>query len=99
MVLVLWRHLFKVPKNLLGDGSRCRCFNLASEQIVDGDGKGIYKGRQKGTTKASPCRARLLRMRGLTVAEIATALGTDKRTVQRYLQAATDKVVAKLTIQ
>ena len=74
-------------QKLLGDGSRCRRFNLASEQIVDGDGKGIYKGRQKGTTKASPCRARLLRMRGLTVAEIATALGTNKRTVQRYLKA------------
>ena len=49
--------------------------------------KGIYKGRRKGTTKAEPARARQLRERGLTVAEIATALGTNKRTVQRYLKA------------
>lgn len=27
--------------------------------------KGIYKGRQKGTTKAEPARARQLRQRGL----------------------------------
>ena len=49
--------------------------------------KGIYKGRRKGTTKAEPARARQLRAKGLTVAEIATALGTNKRTVQRYLKA------------
>ena len=49
--------------------------------------KGIYKGRRKGTTKAEPSRARQLRAKGLTVAEIATALGTNKRTVQRYLKA------------
>ena len=49
--------------------------------------KGIYKGRRKGTTKANPARAMQLRAKGLTVAEIATALGTNKRTVQRYLKA------------
>ena len=49
--------------------------------------KGIYKGRRKGTTKAEPTRARQLRAKGLTVAEISTALGTNKRTVQRYLKA------------
>jgi len=49
--------------------------------------KGIYKGRRKGTTKAEPARARQLRERGLTVAEIAMALGANKRTVQRYLKA------------
>jgi len=59
----------------------------------------IYKGRQEGTTKASPGRARLLRAKGLTVAEIATALGTNKRTVQRYLKAASEECVAKLEIQ
>ena len=51
--------------------------------------KGIYKGRQKGTTKGEPSRARQLRAKGLTVAEIAQALETNKRTVQRYLQAET----------
>jgi DNA invertase Pin-like site-specific DNA recombinase len=60
--------------------------------------KGIYKGRRKGTTKAEPSRASQLRAKGLTVAEIATALGTNKRTVQRYLKAATDKVVARSEI-
>lgn len=60
--------------------------------------KGIYKGRRKGTTKADPTRAKQLRAKGLTVAEIATALATNKRTVQRYLHAepANTKGVAKL---
>ena len=49
--------------------------------------KGIYKGRKQGTTKSEPERARELRAKGLTVAEIAQALGTTKRTVQRYLVA------------
>ena len=52
--------------------------------------KGIYKGRQKGTPKAEPSRAMVLRAKGLTVAEIAQALGTNKRTVQRYLKAGND---------
>jgi len=49
--------------------------------------KGVYKGRQQGTTKAIPVRAQELRARGLKVSEIATALGTSTRTVQRYLRA------------
>lgn len=47
--------------------------------------RGVYKGRQKGTTKAKPQRARELRDRGLTVEEIANALDTSERTVFRYL--------------
>ena len=47
--------------------------------------QGIYHGRQKGTTKAQPQRATTLRQRGLTVLEIATALGVSERTVFRYL--------------
>jgi DNA invertase Pin-like site-specific DNA recombinase len=47
--------------------------------------KGIYKGRRKGTTKAEPARAMQLRARGLKVSEIAQAMGTSRRTVQRYL--------------
>lgn len=46
--------------------------------------RGVYKGRQKGTTKAKPQRARELRDRGLTIAEIASALNTSERTVFRY---------------
>jgi DNA invertase Pin-like site-specific DNA recombinase len=49
---------------------------------------GVYHGRQKGTTKAQPQRAQTLRQRGLTVLEIATALGISERTVFRYLTAA-----------
>jgi len=47
--------------------------------------KGIYHGRQKGTTKALPKRANDLRMQGLRVPEIASALGVTQRTVFRYL--------------
>jgi DNA invertase Pin-like site-specific DNA recombinase len=47
--------------------------------------KGIYKGRKLGTTKGEPDRARELRAKGLKVSEIAQAMGTSNRTVQRYL--------------
>ena len=47
--------------------------------------QGVYHGRQKGTAKALPQRAATLRQRGLTVLEIATALGVSERTVFRYL--------------
>jgi len=47
--------------------------------------RGVYCGRQRGTTKALPRRARELRGRGLTVLEIAAALGVSRRTAFRYL--------------
>ena len=47
--------------------------------------KGIYRGRLRGTTKAKPTRAKELRNRGLTVPEIANALGVSRRTVFRYM--------------
>ena len=47
--------------------------------------KGVYKGRKKGTTKGEPERAKELRAKGLKVSEIAQAMGTSKRTVQRYI--------------
>jgi len=47
--------------------------------------QGKYQGRKKGTTKAPAERARQLRRRGLTTAEIANALGVTERTVFRYL--------------
>src|SRR4029453_11021282 len=47
--------------------------------------RGVYRGRQKGTTKARPCRATVLRCQGLTVPEIAYALQVSQRTVSRYL--------------
>ncbi len=49
--------------------------------------KGVYIGRKAGTTKAPPARARALRKRGLTIPEIATALGVKQRTVFNYLRA------------
>ncbi len=48
--------------------------------------KGVYKGRQRGTTKGKPNRAIKLAARGLGVAEIAQALGTSERTVHQYLR-------------
>lgn len=47
--------------------------------------KGRYKGRKPGTTKKKPERAMELRGKGLTVEEIATALGVSERTVFRYI--------------
>jgi DNA invertase Pin-like site-specific DNA recombinase len=49
--------------------------------------RGVYTGRQRGTTKAAPARTRALRKQGLTVLEIANALGVKERTVYYYLQA------------
>jgi DNA invertase Pin-like site-specific DNA recombinase len=49
--------------------------------------RGVYRGRQPGTTKALPSRARELRDRGLTALEIASALGVSRRTAFRYLAA------------
>jgi DNA invertase Pin-like site-specific DNA recombinase len=46
---------------------------------------GVYRGRVKGTTKAQPTRALLLRTRGFSAPEIANALGISPRTVFRYL--------------
>lgn len=48
--------------------------------------RGAYRGRRPGTTKAKPARARHLRDRGLTYAEIATALGVSPRTAMRYVK-------------
>lgn len=48
--------------------------------------RGVYKGRQKGTTKASPARAQALRKQGLTIAEIANALKVSQGSVFNYLR-------------
>jgi DNA invertase Pin-like site-specific DNA recombinase len=47
--------------------------------------RGVYRGRRSGTTKAAPTRARILKRQGLTVLEIAKALGVKERTVYHYL--------------
>jgi DNA invertase Pin-like site-specific DNA recombinase len=56
--------------------------------VAEAKERGVYRGRQRGTTKAPPHRARELRCRGLTVHEIATALGVSRRTALRYLATA-----------
>ncbi len=53
--------------------------------IAAAKSKGVYMGRRKGTTKGKPARAIELRDRGLTVAEVAQALGVSERTAFRYL--------------
>ena len=47
--------------------------------------QGIYKGRNKGATKAKPSRALELRSKGLTLPEIAKSMGISERSVFRYL--------------
>jgi DNA invertase Pin-like site-specific DNA recombinase len=49
--------------------------------------RGVYTGRRSGTTKAAPSRAHALKKQGLTVIEIAKALGVKERTVYNYLTA------------
>ena len=46
---------------------------------------GVYKGRQMGTTKGKPERAKGLKSQGLSVEEIASAMAVSRRTVFRYL--------------
>jgi len=53
--------------------------------IVVAKKKGVYTGRKPGTTKGKPERAVELKGKGLTVPEIATALGVSERTVFRYV--------------
>lgn len=50
--------------------------------------KGVYKGRKPGATKkgVQPRRAKKLKDKGLTIKEIATALGVSRPTVYRYLE-------------
>lgn len=55
--------------------------------IAEARKRGVYTGRKAGTTKAQPARARAMRKQGLTVPEIATALGVKQRTVFNYLRA------------
>ena len=47
--------------------------------------RGVYSGRKRGSTKAKPARARALREKGLTLEEIAKAMGVSRMTVSRYL--------------
>lgn len=50
--------------------------------------RGIYRGRQSGTTKAKPQWAQQLHRKGLRDEEIGRSLGVSRRTVQRYLRLA-----------
>lgn len=52
--------------------------------IAAAKARGVYKGGNK-PPKASHSRAKELRAKGLTILEIATALGVSIRTVHRYL--------------
>jgi len=57
--------------------------------------RGVYRGRCKGTTKAPPQRAHTLRHAGLTVPEIARALGIGERTAFRYLAVDASRMAGK----
>jgi hypothetical protein len=45
----------------------------------------VYRGRKSGTTNGKPDRAIELNAKGLTVGEVATALGVTELTVFRYV--------------
>jgi DNA invertase Pin-like site-specific DNA recombinase len=57
--------------------------------------RGVYRGRCKGTTKAQPQRAHTLPHAGLTVPEIARALGIGERTAFRYLAVGASRMAGK----
>jgi len=63
--------------------------------IAVAKGRGVYRGRRQGTTKAQPQRAHTLRHAGLTVPEIARALGIGERTAFRYLAGSTASTRAR----
>lgn len=54
--------------------------------IANAKAKGIYRGRQPGSTTGDPTKARELHSTGRSVAEIATLLKVSRQTVYRYLQ-------------
>ena len=56
-----------------------------AEGIAVAKSNGKYRGRKPGSTKVNPQRARELRAKGLSIGEIATALGDGHSTVFRYL--------------
>ena len=53
--------------------------------IAEAKKDGKYRGRQPGTTKAKPDRARKLPAKGNSVTEIARSLGVSRNTVFVYL--------------
>lgn len=55
--------------------------------IARAKAEGKYEGRKPGSTIAKPARARQLREKGNSYAEIAAALGVSRATVARYLSA------------
>lgn len=55
--------------------------------IEDAKARGVFKGRKKGSKKRKPDEAKILKSKGLTHSEIASALGVSDRTVARYLTA------------
>lgn len=59
-----------------------------AEGIAKAKKDGIYLGRKKGTTKASPERALELKAKGLRAEEIAAAMKVSRNTVFLYLRQA-----------
>lgn len=50
--------------------------------------RGVYRGRKAGSTKGQPETARRMKGQGLSVGEIAGAMGVSAMTVRRYLRSA-----------
>jgi DNA invertase Pin-like site-specific DNA recombinase len=93
--------LVVVSQQIEIDGPECRKFATLLQELAEIEQEfrkerqqagiavarknGTYKGRKKGTTKASLERARELKESGLSLDVIADTLGISKRTAFRYL--------------
>ena len=55
--------------------------------IANAKAKGVYTGRQVGSTKAKPAKAKALKAKGLSITDICETMSISRPTAYRYLNA------------
>jgi hypothetical protein len=79
----IWRA--RLGSNLRNEKPKKTRRERQTHGIAKAKADGVYIGRQPGTVKTKPAPAQQLRGKGLTVLEIAKAMGVSERTVFNYL--------------